>query len=342
MARKIPKRLVAQAQATAFLKTNPEASSLIQLLKGAGSDYQNQVAVERGAARGVIGSIDRALPAVRHNYALAAQTANTAQQVVDRKLAPLSPVADDFRAASALEHAGFLRRIGETRASTLGELQSRKVDARAGQAFAVRTARDQFRADKQKIGDRLLEVKREQGAAFESALSRAIQQEADNALKKRGQNLTFKAAQARVATTRRGQDLSHQDRVANRRAQQNKDLSKLGASVLAGPKKDRPTRTQRVAARDKYEQGVSYAQQLRQHDPHASEAEITAFLTPKLGSALLARAAAQTAIYRGVGPITRRKAHGRYGVKLPPFPKRRPSTATQAGRNVAQAAGLFR
>jgi hypothetical protein len=184
----------------------------------------------------VIGSINHALPAVRHNYKLAAQTANTAQHVVDRKLAPLSSVADDFKASSIDEHAGFLRRLGETRASTLGEFQSRKVDAKAGAAFAVRAARDQFRGDKAKITDRLLEVKREQGAAFQTALSKAIDSEAQRALTRRGQDKTFAASIASTRETARGHTLTHQDKVSAANAKANKDAAKLGASVLAGNK----------------------------------------------------------------------------------------------------------
>lgn len=81
-------------------------------------------------------------------------------------------------------------------------LSDQLVNARSGEAFAVRQARQQYQSDAQKVLDQLLGVAADKGTYTATELGRLVD-----------------AARARGVTIR-GQNLSHQDRVASRRSQE--------------------------------------------------------------------------------------------------------------------------
>lgn len=226
--------LVQRAKATAYLQTSPEAQTLTQLLRGAASDYAGQVAVEKGAARGVVSSANAAIPKVKSYFNQADQTRQASQAYVDRRLSGLSPIADDIRAGSASEAAGFMRRLGETRATTLGEFQSRKVDAKAGAAFAVRAARDQFRSDSGKIKDQILNLKRRKGVITTVALNDALDAEAQAAQARRTENRLWAGTKETQRHNRATENQAAANAAAKEIAAKKKHREKVAAAQQAG------------------------------------------------------------------------------------------------------------
>jgi hypothetical protein len=337
--KRVDRALVQRAKATAFLQTDPEAQTLTQLLRGAASDYAGQVAVERGAARGVVNTIKAAVPKVTAYYNQADQTRAASQAYIDQRLAPLSHAADDIKAGSASEAAGFMRRLGETRAATLGEFQSRKVDAKAGAAFAVRSATDQYRVDSGKIRDQLTALQRRKGVITTVALNDAIKAEEQAAQARRTENRLVTgqketARHNRATESQAAANSRQRKRAANKKA--NDAARKLAIEALGGALPKRAgTPSSRVRAKDHYGLAVTVARNNARHwlaggkdpktgqtIPPASRSEIVQLLTKQTGgSVVLARAALQTVLDGGVHHRTRLRARHRYGISLPPKPK---------------------
>jgi hypothetical protein len=319
---------VKQAKAEAWLRTNPEASALTQLLHDARNNYKSSVSVETGAAKGVAAAANAAIPKVSSYYDAADQTRASAQSVVDQKLAPLSAVADDIRAASAREAGGAQRRLAETRASTLGEFQSRKVDAQAGAAFALQSARATRDSSVGKIQGQIQRVAKENGVATVTALASINKANAQAAADRRTQKRLERASTAGIT----GVDpaTGQPTLAANTAAQTHKDkVAARKSAARKAAKAGRPTKHQSVVAQGKFEQGIALADSLKvggyvvkngkkKYVAPATQSEIVHILTGKLGDGVLARAAAQQSLHGGVGHKTRVRAKRRYGLHLKP------------------------
>jgi hypothetical protein len=343
-----PGPLASQAALQADLKFSPEASALGQLLMQTRRDFRQQVRQERGIAGAVSRSAKKAIPGMQHDYSQALATQSGAQSRLDAQLAPLSSIADDIKAASAREAAGQRTRIGEAEASAVGELRSRRSQAQASAQYNIQNARREFVQNKGDIASKILEVARQRGEFTSATLGQLKQAQKDAALERRGQNLTFA-----------GKKLT-----ANESQRHNRTTEAQGAQKIAldrykakhpssgSSSKDGPTRSQKVAAHGKFEEGLSLARELRKGgtivksgkkqkvDP-ASFQEIVTILTDKLGSGPLAKAAAQQAIYGGVGPKVRRRVHKRFGINVPKasHSERRTMHAGHQARHVAD--GIF-
>jgi hypothetical protein len=325
-----------QALLEADVRYSPAAFALSQLLRDAHSTYLTQLQGERASAAGISKAAKAAIPGMRKVYGTAQATRQAANDLVTPKLAGLTG-SDDIKAALASESAAPAGRNAEAGASAESELRNRAVDAVVSGKRGEQAARTQYVTDKGRIGQQLLDLASQKGAFTAATLG------------------SVKQAQRQARVTIRGQNLTHQDRQATNKRETRKDTYQrthhLGPYKPASPGKGTntgPTRTQRVAAHDKYDRGVNIAQQLRKGGkdskgkrvPPATEGEIVQILTEKLGSAVLAKAAAQTVFYRGVGPNTRRRAKHRYGINLPGFPKRRPAPKSQPGlRGLAGVSG---
>jgi hypothetical protein len=240
-----------QAQLDSQVRYSPEAFALSSLLQQAASDYGQRVKAERGAARGITAAISATVPKTKADYGQALKFGRQQQSTVNRKLAGLSSAADDIKAASAVEAGGAQRRIGEERANAVNELRQRRSQAAAGAAFAVSQAGQEYASKRDTIQNRILELGREQGT-FTVAQTEA-NRKADRQFKLglRGQNVT-----------KRGQTLSHQDRVKSQKIAARKDRYQrahgLGpykpASKPKGAKGPRLTPGQNNAAID----GIGY------------------------------------------------------------------------------------
>jgi hypothetical protein len=153
---------------------------------------------------------------------------------VDAKLAPLSAAADDIKAASAVESAGAARRIGESKAGALNEFRQRISQADSAKAYGISNAKQQYLSQRANIQDKIIELGREQGTFTVAQADALRKQNQQYDLAIRGQNKTLQAAKLHVKATKRGQDLSHHDRVvSNRIKQQNANKPPRGRSQAA-------------------------------------------------------------------------------------------------------------
>ena len=89
----------------------------------------------------------------------------------------------------------FTRRVGEQKANALVDLTSRQTRATEGRVFANETARSEYLGGKQKIQGQLLDLAEREGDQTAATLG------------------TLEDKARSDETTRRGQTLSHQDRV---------------------------------------------------------------------------------------------------------------------------------
>jgi hypothetical protein len=306
-----------QANIDATLRYGSQTSALGQLLFQARADFHNQTRANTGAAHGIESLIGSTIPKVRKDYGAALKSQNQEQRVTTRRINRLGPMANDIKAASIREASGARRRVRESRADATTELRQRRTQARAGAAYANQAARGDYQATRSKIEGQLLDTLGQKGlfAVTEAMSTRKSQRDYRLALKKATSDIKYKKASLR--------ERRQADRRRARISQQNANTSRYKATH---PSKSRshngPTRTQRVAARDKYDRGVRLAHRIVAARK-TNQPQVVDYLTEKLGSAVLARAAAQTVFRGGVGKHTRRVAHRRYGIKLPHPPTKR-------------------
>lgn len=320
-----PGPLGQQADLQASLRFDPEASALGQLLMQTRRDFRQQVRQERGIAGAVSRSAKKAIPGMQHDYGQALATQSGAQSRLDAQLAPLSSIADDIKAASAREAAGQRTRIGEAEAAAVGELRSRRSQAQASAQYNIQNARREFVQNKGDIASKILDVARQRGEFTSATLAQLKAAKRDADIAREGHLLTYKASKLSSQTSAR--NAARTARETHRHNTQTERTSAYNATH-GGSSKDGPTRSQKVSAHGKFEEGLSLARELRKGgtivkqgrkqkiDP-ASFQEIVTILTDKLGSAPLAKAAAQQAIYGGVGPKVRRRVHKRFGINVP-------------------------
>ena len=330
MARKGYRSALNQAMLESDVAFGSQEHALAQLLRQTGTDYKSRVRIERGAARGVIAATRKTIPKVKRDYSRANAARVAAQETVNSKLATLSPIADDIKAASAREAGLHRTQLAQQRASTLGELRSRIVDAKAARQFALVNARQERDADRAKIIEDIQALQGQKGK-FTIASART----AHNA------NRNFRLSKKRERRMAR-KDEAALTGIDPKTGLPTADEQNRRRDDAPKPKdKDRPTRTQKVAAREKYDRATSIAQTLHGKRKNATEDKIVRYLiVEERIPAPLARAAAQTAFYRGVGPQTRKQVRRRYGLSLPGFPARRPARTSQSTVGLAAGGAL--
>lgn len=204
--RSIYQRYAPQAAATAALASSPERRGLLALI----ADLQGQRGAEISAAhttsRSLQAAVHQADPAVQKIYAQAragltgvtGDYSHPASQSVAGDFAKLGPAAGSIAEAARAEADAAQRRTTEAETRTRVDLQGQGTRAAEGEVFAVRAANDRFSTETGKVLRQLTGVDQEQGVRAAAELGRLVT-----------------AAQGR-STTRRGQTLSHQDRVADR------------------------------------------------------------------------------------------------------------------------------
>jgi hypothetical protein len=205
MARK-RNRFVNQATLEALVRFGPELSGLKELQREAIMEYATGVKQAHGAARGTVGMIDQARPSVRRIYDDAGVSASQHASMLTGDVAALPGVANSIKAGAQLEATHSLAALRDAKSAALTDLQSRRVAAKEGEAFAVNRAHTELVDSLAKVLGRKQDLRREQGA-FTALTSRELRQ----AAQERADNLSI--ARGRIKATERGQTLSHKDRV---------------------------------------------------------------------------------------------------------------------------------
>lgn len=147
MARKRRQRL-RESRLQSRVRYGPELRGLSELAAEARDTLEFDVDASRGAAAGILSSIDDARPRTKQIYARADEQMDAA----DADLARHGAMTGLFADAAAREEAGAERRVAESRAGALSDLASREVGAEEGRAFAVRNAVSDYRKRQDEIG----------------------------------------------------------------------------------------------------------------------------------------------------------------------------------------------
>lgn len=245
--RSLADRYRPQAQQEAALRANPQKRALQQALDEALGARDSTVTAARGTARGLRQSIRAARPSIREIFDTAGQQLAAGTGAVAPNMS--SPQGSAIGQAAATEHQAALDRNTAARASTLTDLDQQRVRATEGEAFAVRQAGTQYQSDASKVLKQLLGVSADQGDYAATELSRLVE-----------------AARGRGVTLR-GQDLSHQDRVASRKSQERTAAAKNKQTTQG--KKWLPLGDQNDA-QDTIHQALDFA---KDFVPHASRKE---------------------------------------------------------------------
>jgi hypothetical protein len=256
---------------------------------------------------------------------------------VDPSVERTAQQASTARRASSDAFANQAGLQGQTQAAYLGHLyrigagqQTEELKREAGRRRLIeqenqdlQTRRGAFRTEyTQKARERERQYGLER-AAFGLKESEAVAEVQDEKRRRRLERARIKetrrAARERTATqrrgqdvTRRGQDLSHADRVAARN------------KPKGAPKGKSPfTPTQRRGAKSKFENALSFARQTGAKRGQGKQ--LVAALEGEGYDSLMAKAAAEQALYGGVSAATRNKIRKRYGFvpKLSPVKRKK-------------------
>jgi hypothetical protein len=282
MARK-RNRFINQAALEALVRFGPELSGLKELQREAIMEYATGIKQAHGAARGIVGMIDQARPGVRKIYDDAGVSASKHASMLSGDVAQLPGVANSIKAGAQLEGTHALAALRDAQSAALTDLQSRRVAAKEGEAFAVQRAHTELVDSLAKVLGRKQDLRREQGA-FTALTARELrqseQQRQDNLNIARGR---IKATERGQNITKRGQTLSHADRV---RQQNISHADRVAAQKLRAQAKAGKGRSgygpngQSQSAHDKFASSVEDMVRIaRPWVKHLSRAQIVAKLT---------------------------------------------------------------
>lgn len=221
-----PSTWLSQAALQALVRFGPEESGLRAAAREAKGTFRTTVRQADATSRAIRYEVDRARPTVRRNYDQAGLQEARAASVAAPDLAnPGVPAS--LRAAVAAEQSGYTQRLAESRAADLTGLSQRRVQAVEGAGFAKSNAQRVLASDLSKLFARAQDVRRERGA-FTVATAQQLQTAAERAA------AVTRNQEANRAVTRRGQTLSHRDRVAG---QQLTHKDRVAARRIAAQKK---------------------------------------------------------------------------------------------------------
>lgn len=243
-------RITQQARDEAQLRFGPQRRQLNAQQQSIADQFAQGARIEQASARGIAESIDQVKPKV-------AGYAGNAQSLVDQGSRDLSQYLSGsvLQGAAARDSVGTRSRLAEMLANANTELDTRKVDAQAGAKYTIGALRSNAAKALEDVGGRMSDLANDEGV-YVSSRSGELREDAQRrALTRRGQNIT-----------RRGQDLSHQDRVASRRAadrraEQRESERARSESRLPGGSQRAPAAAQRSAV-NKFEQALGDVQRL--------------------------------------------------------------------------------
>jgi hypothetical protein len=198
-----------QIKSESALRFQPQYDALAALLKQAVSDRDQGIRTQDTVRRGLVQSAQGAVPQAGAALSSALGTIDTALQGV-----PLQGLAGQDVAATKA-------RLADQMARTATELAQRQNDAAAGYAGGVRQVGAQYESDKGKISDQLSSLAGQEGTFGASRLAELLGEDKkmrhDTNQQTRQQTFTAGENQKGRDVTTRGQDLSHEDRVAAQR-----------------------------------------------------------------------------------------------------------------------------
>jgi hypothetical protein len=153
MARRKPDPYTSQAQALSIVRYNPEVSALAALLRDAEDRRDTALRQARATRQFGVGAIDQALPELKQDYKGAA-----------------AAVTPAFAGGGGIEAQALQARMAESQAQAKAQLQARRVGAVEGEGAARSAAFRDYASDRAKIGQRAVDLSREEGAFITSTI----------------------------------------------------------------------------------------------------------------------------------------------------------------------------
>ena len=327
-----PNPLLQQATDEATTVFGPQKFALDELLRGYRSDVKRGVQADEGAARGIIAATKAASPIVKRVYDRAGEATGVVDRDLAGQLAPLSPAADPYRAVAARESAGTRRRMEESEAGALSELQQRRVGAQQGRGYAVGNLIGEYRQNAAKVRRSRVDLARQQaahiGATFgdlKEARQKARMEERDFQLElskfaqatqnanrddrraAREDRRQARAERQRIALQRRGQNVTIRGQNLTDRRAQSGGGSGGGSSL---------TPTQRRNYKRDYQKAVALLRTDPKWSPKRADAFVDA-LTANGTPRPISRAAVDRLVRGGTSPKVARRVRGQFGIRVP-------------------------
>jgi hypothetical protein len=153
MARRKPDPYTSQAQALSIVRYNPEVSALAALLRDAEDRRDTALRQARATRQFGVGAIDQALPELKQDYKGAS-----------------AAVTPAFAGGGGIEAQALQARMAESQAQAKAQLQARRVGAVEGEGAARSAAFRDYASDRAKIGQRAVDLSREEGAFITSTI----------------------------------------------------------------------------------------------------------------------------------------------------------------------------
>jgi hypothetical protein len=232
------RRFTRQARDEAFLRFNPERSSLRGALQDAAETLEQEVGTARGTALGVKQAARESVPQFKSVYGQAQTDVGQGEKDLLAATGG-SPIAP----AAARDAVGAQRRLSESLAGALSEATNRQTEAQSGASFAINQAQSRYGRNVERVQTRLGDLSAEEGRYVSGRLGELLGAQTERRFKatQADKKLRADARQKRAdrAVTRRGQTLTHEDRQAAAAAKKAADAAKKKGTTLPGGVKPR-------------------------------------------------------------------------------------------------------
>jgi hypothetical protein len=226
-------RVTQRAKEEAALRYAPQRRQLTAQQQAIADQFAAGAKAETATAQGISSSIDAVKPKVQGYIGTAQGISDQASQDLATYL---GGAGSPLQGAAARDNAGTRRRLAEMLAGATTELDQRKVDAQAGAKYTIGSLRSAAAKELEKVGGQLSDLASDEGVYASTVVNKT------------------REAQRQRAVTKRGQDLSHEDRVADRESRETLAReraadrgSSSGSTRLPGGVKMAPPATQRSA-----------------------------------------------------------------------------------------------
>jgi hypothetical protein len=201
-------QLSSQAQINAVLRYAPQRQALAQAASEAREQHDAAIAGAQSESRLNQANVINAAPAVQGIYDRATQSSSAARAQLASVLQGLGPSAQNFQAAAATEGAQGAERTAREGAAATSALRSQSLAVAAAPAFARTLADQQLGKTLSKLLSTQQGLDSQQGLATASELEREAKEGRQEALTKRGQDITAQSDQEGHEATREGNQIT--------------------------------------------------------------------------------------------------------------------------------------
>lgn len=160
--------LKTQVQAESDLRYGPQRQALSDTAGDLKTTRDDALRNAVSTSRGSIQAADAAKPEVAKRYVDSTATVTALQGKLAEAVKGYAGTADTLKSSIAEDSTGTLRRLAESERATQNELTSRKVDAKAGEAQAKRTAIENYGTGLSKIAGQRSGLAQQEGAFAQS------------------------------------------------------------------------------------------------------------------------------------------------------------------------------